>query len=183
MTSKLDQAVLAITDAVVAAKEESAKAKKLAENPNVTASLDEEGRLKPFNTDALSRIISISLTDKSGFEADELTVSLSDHDGKLALPPKSAEITIALGYIETGIVDKGSYKIPATAVTNMHSDTAIPKATTPSAPTTSTNRQVKSTKSSLPKTTTTPSKKPLPPPKNTRPSAKTAKPTKPPPKK
>lgn len=46
MTSKLDQAVLAITDAVVAAKEESAKAKKLAENPNVTASLDEEGRLK-----------------------------------------------------------------------------------------------------------------------------------------
>lgn len=66
---------------------------------------------KPFNTDALSRIISISLTDKSGFEADELTVSLSDHDGALALPPKSAEITIALGYLETGIVDKGSYKI------------------------------------------------------------------------
>ena len=66
---------------------------------------------KPFNTAALSRIISISLTDKSGFEADELTVSLSDHDGKLALPPKSAEITIALGYIETGVVDKGSYKI------------------------------------------------------------------------
>ena len=66
---------------------------------------------KPFNTDALSRIISIRLTDISGFEADELTVSLSDHDGKLALPPKSAEITIALGYIETGIVDKGSYKI------------------------------------------------------------------------
>lgn len=66
---------------------------------------------KPFNTDALSRIISISLTDKSGFEADELTVSLSDHDGKLALPPKSADITIALGYIETGVVDKGSYKI------------------------------------------------------------------------
>ena len=66
---------------------------------------------KPFNTDALSRIISISLTDKSGFEADELTVSLSDHDGKLALPPKSAEMTIALGYLETGIVDKGSYKI------------------------------------------------------------------------
>lgn len=29
MTSKLDQAVLAITDAVVAAKEESAKAKNL----------------------------------------------------------------------------------------------------------------------------------------------------------
>ena len=66
---------------------------------------------KPFNTDALSRIISISLTDKCGFEADELTASLSDHDGKLDLPPKSAEITIALGYIETGIVDKGSYKI------------------------------------------------------------------------
>ncbi|WP_373747203.1 contractile injection system protein, VgrG/Pvc8 family [Neisseria dentiae] len=66
---------------------------------------------KPFGTDALSRIISLSLTDKRGFEADELNITLSDSDGLLALPPKGAEITVALGYMETGVVDKGSYKI------------------------------------------------------------------------
>ena len=44
---------------------------------------------KPFNTDALSRIISISLTDKSGFEADELTVSLSDHRRQARPAPRS----------------------------------------------------------------------------------------------
>ncbi|WP_239993259.1 contractile injection system protein, VgrG/Pvc8 family [Neisseria meningitidis] len=66
---------------------------------------------KPFGTDTQSRIISINLTDKSGFEADELTVTLSDHDGRLAFPPISAEIRLFLGYKETGLVDKGSYKI------------------------------------------------------------------------
>ncbi|MGX8182974.1 contractile injection system protein, VgrG/Pvc8 family [Neisseria meningitidis] len=66
---------------------------------------------KPFGTDAQSRIISINLTDKSGFEADELTVTLSDHDGRLAFPPISAEIRLFLGYKETGLLDKGSYKI------------------------------------------------------------------------
>lgn len=66
---------------------------------------------KPFGTDAMSRIISISLTDKRGFEADELNITLDDSDGLLALPPKSAEITVQLGYMETGVVDKGKYKI------------------------------------------------------------------------
>ncbi|PJO77109.1 late control protein [Neisseria brasiliensis] len=66
---------------------------------------------KPFGTDALSRIISLNLADKRGFEADELTITLDDSDGLLALPPKSAEITVQLGYMETGVVDKGKYKI------------------------------------------------------------------------
>ncbi|HHX2533167.1 TPA: hypothetical protein ACU8BD_000983 [Neisseria subflava] len=66
---------------------------------------------KPFGTNAVSRISSISLTDKRGFEADELTITLDDSDGLLSLPPKAAEITLAIGYMETGVVDKGKYKI------------------------------------------------------------------------
>lgn len=66
---------------------------------------------KPFGTNAVSRISSISLTDKCGFEADELTITLDDSDGLLSLPPKAAEITLAIGYMETGVVDKGKYKI------------------------------------------------------------------------
>ena len=64
---------------------------------------------KPFGNTAVSRIVSIELTDKRGFEADELTLELDDYDGALAIPSTGSKITIHLGYQETGIVDKGEY--------------------------------------------------------------------------
>ena len=62
-----------------------------------------------FGTQAMSRIISISLTDKRGFEADELTIELDDCDGALAIPKTGSKITLKLGYQETGLVEKGEY--------------------------------------------------------------------------
>lgn len=64
-----------------------------------------------FGTQAMSRIISISLTDKRGFEADELTIELDDHDGSLAIPKTGSKITLKLGYQETGLVEKGEYLV------------------------------------------------------------------------
>lgn len=64
---------------------------------------------KPFGNAAVSRIVSIELTDKRGFEADELTLELDDCDGALAIPSTGSKITLHLGYQETGIVDKGEY--------------------------------------------------------------------------
>lgn len=64
-----------------------------------------------FGTQAMSRIISISLTDKRGFEADELTIELDDHDGTLAIPKTGSKITLKLGYEETGLVEKGEYLV------------------------------------------------------------------------
>lgn len=64
-----------------------------------------------FGTQAMSRIISISLTDKRGFEADELTIELDDHDGALAIPKTGSKITLKLGYQETGLVEKGEYLV------------------------------------------------------------------------
>nr|WP_314269832.1 contractile injection system protein, VgrG/Pvc8 family [uncultured Kingella sp.] len=64
---------------------------------------------KVFGTETMSRIISISLIDKRGFEADELTVELNDYDGALAIPPAGSKITLALGYEETRLIDKGDY--------------------------------------------------------------------------
>ena len=64
---------------------------------------------KPFGNAAVSRIVSIELTDKRGFEADELTLELNDYDGALAIPSTGSKITLHLGYQETGIVDKGEY--------------------------------------------------------------------------
>lgn len=64
-----------------------------------------------FGTQAMSRIISISLTDKRGFEADELTIELDDNDGTIAIPKTGSKITLKLGYQETGLVEKGEYLV------------------------------------------------------------------------
>lgn len=62
-----------------------------------------------FGTQTIARITRIQLTDKRGFEADELSVDLDDHDGSIAIPTPGDLLTLALGYTETGIVDKGEY--------------------------------------------------------------------------
>lgn len=74
-----------------------------------SAELTIDGRR--FGTQAMSRIISISLTDKRGFEADELTIELDDHDGTIAIPKTGSKITLKLGYQETGLVEKGEYLV------------------------------------------------------------------------
>lgn len=58
-----------------------------------------------------ARLISISLTDNRGMEADQLDIQLSDHDGTLAIPPKNATVQLWLGWSDTGLVDKGTYKV------------------------------------------------------------------------
>lgn len=62
-----------------------------------------------FGTQTIARITRIQLTDKRGFEADELSVDLDDHDGSIAIPTPGDLLTLALGYTETGIVEKGEY--------------------------------------------------------------------------
>jgi phage protein D len=68
-----------------------------------------------ISREANNRLVSLSLTDNSGDEADSLTITLSDHDGKLALPPHNAEITLAIGYAGGDLVDKGKYLVDETA--------------------------------------------------------------------
>ena len=55
------------------------------------------------------RLISLELTDNRGLEADQLSITLSDHDGLLAMPAKGASLRLWLGWSDTGLVDKGSY--------------------------------------------------------------------------
>lgn len=57
------------------------------------------------------RLISLELLDHPGIEADQLTLTLSDHDGLLAIPPTGAVIRLWLGWSDTGLVDKGSYVV------------------------------------------------------------------------
>lgn len=67
------------------------------------------------------RLISLNLTEKRGTDADELEISLSDHDGQLEIPPKGALITCALGWRDLGsptptqLIDKGRFKVDETS--------------------------------------------------------------------
>ena len=60
------------------------------------------------------RLMNMDLTDNRGIEADQLTITLSDHDGLLSIPPKGAVLRLWLGWSDTGLVDKGTYTVDET---------------------------------------------------------------------
>ncbi|WP_055128403.1 phage late control D family protein [Pseudomonas mediterranea] len=60
------------------------------------------------------RLMQLELTDNHGIEADQLSLTLSDHDGMLTIPPKGAVIWLWLGWSDTGLVNKGSYTVDET---------------------------------------------------------------------
>ncbi len=69
-----------------------------------------------FTSKARPRLVSLSLTEKRGGEADDLEIVLDDSDGRLALPRKGAEIRLQLGWLQgggvtIGLVDKGRFKV------------------------------------------------------------------------
>lgn len=66
---------------------------------------------KDITTSLAGRLVSLSLTDNRGFEADQLDIQLDDTDGKLDLPPRGAELRIAFGWADQGLIDKGSYTV------------------------------------------------------------------------
>ncbi|WP_421865171.1 phage late control D family protein [Motiliproteus sp.] len=55
------------------------------------------------------RLISLSLTDNGGNEADQLDITLDDHDGKLAIPPNGATLQLWLADANGHLVDKGTF--------------------------------------------------------------------------
>ena len=61
---------------------------------------------RDITADITARLVSLTLTDNRGMEADQLDIQLSDHDGQLAIPPKGASIQLWLGWSDTGLVDK-----------------------------------------------------------------------------
>ena len=56
------------------------------------------------------RLISLTLRDNRGYEADQLDIEADDHDGKLNLPPKGAVINIAFGW-HGELIDKGQFTV------------------------------------------------------------------------
>lgn len=55
------------------------------------------------------KLISLELTDNRGFNADELTISVDDSQGDIALPPRGAELSVSLGWQGEPLIYKGIY--------------------------------------------------------------------------
>ncbi|AZP43710.1 phage late control D family protein [Rahnella aquatilis] len=66
---------------------------------------------KDITQDVSNRLISLTLTDNRGFEADQLDIALSDTDGLLEMPPRSAVINIALGWKGQPLTNKGDFTV------------------------------------------------------------------------
>lgn len=66
-------------------------------------------RLRPL-------LVSLTLSEKRGDEADQLDIILSDVDGRVAIPKEGAVLKLQLGWkqgadVTPGLIDKGSFKV------------------------------------------------------------------------
>ncbi|EJL88023.1 phage late control D family protein [Pantoea sp. GM01] len=57
------------------------------------------------------RLISLTLTDNRGFEADQLDIELDDADGQLLMPRRGVELSLALGWKGEALFPKGTYTV------------------------------------------------------------------------
>lgn len=57
------------------------------------------------------RLMSLTLTDNRGFEADQLDLELDDADGQIVLPRRGAVISLALGWKGQALFPKGSFTV------------------------------------------------------------------------
>lgn len=57
------------------------------------------------------RLLSLRLTDEAGFKTDDVEIALDDRDGAIALPATGAELDVALGYRETGLIRMGLFVV------------------------------------------------------------------------
>ena len=57
------------------------------------------------------RLIELTLTEDRGGEADQLDIRVHDHDGKMALPRRGVTLAVAIGWQESGLVDKGTFEV------------------------------------------------------------------------
>ena len=57
------------------------------------------------------RLIDLTLTDKRGLEADQLDLTVSDHDGQVTLPERGVVIRCHIGWREHPLVDKGAFTV------------------------------------------------------------------------
>lgn len=69
---------------------------------------------KDITTDLANNLLSVTYTDKTENESDEITISLEDKDGNWIgpwYPAKGDKIGLQFGYQDTGLVDGGQFEV------------------------------------------------------------------------
>lgn len=70
-----------------------------------------DGDKKDISQLISTRLMSLTLTDSRGFEADQLDIQLNDADGMLSLPPRGAILSLGLGWKNEPLTYKGEYTV------------------------------------------------------------------------
>jgi phage protein D len=58
-----------------------------------------------------TRLLSLTLTDNRGFEADQLDIELDDSDGLMVMPQRNAVLSLALGWQGSQLTHKGRFTV------------------------------------------------------------------------
>ncbi|MDU5487241.1 MAG: phage late control D family protein [Serratia liquefaciens] len=75
--------------------------------PDFSLSLQE----KDITQNIRKRLITLSLTDNRGFEADQLDIELDDSDGLMAMPQRNALLALSLGWKGAALTPKGLFTV------------------------------------------------------------------------
>lgn len=57
------------------------------------------------------RLVSLTMTDNRGFEADQLDIELDDSDGLVAMPARGAVLSLFFGWQGTALMGKGQFTV------------------------------------------------------------------------
>jgi len=71
----------------------------------------QDGETKDITQLVTDRIMSMRIDDNRGFVADMLDLELSDHDGKLDIPPRNAVLEVAIGWKGEQLINKGKFTV------------------------------------------------------------------------
>ncbi|TBL58229.1 phage late control D family protein [Hafnia alvei] len=58
-----------------------------------------------------NRLLSLTMTDNRGFEADQLDIELDDRDGQLSMPARGAVLSLFLGWKGSALIGKGQFTV------------------------------------------------------------------------
>jgi len=57
------------------------------------------------------RLIDLTLSESRGGEADQLDLRVHDHDGRMAMPRRGVELSAAIGWQDSGLIEKGRFRV------------------------------------------------------------------------
>ncbi|WP_413722711.1 phage late control D family protein [Sodalis sp. RH24] len=66
---------------------------------------------KDITANLRPRLLSMTLTDNRGFEADQLDIELDDADGQLRMPGRGAVVSVYLGWQGEALTGKGDFTV------------------------------------------------------------------------